>query len=594
MTANCSVDTNQVMPLPEATAARLEVRFGGFSCAGAKAENQDAFAAHQPAPSVRHLKGAVACIADGVSSSENASQASQISVTHFIEDYFSTPDTWPVKTAAARVLSALNNWLYHHGLQSHAPHNGLVTTFSALVIKSTTAHIFHAGDSRIHRFRNGDLEPLTQDHNHLQAGDKVFLTRALGMDNHLEMDYLQEDVSAGDLFVLTTDGVHESLPIARLRELLNDVEDDLEASARRIAEAAAEAGSQDNLSCLLVRIDHLPLEAIDEAHRKLTRLAIPPALEVGMKLDGFEVQEVLHSGTRSHLYRVTHPQWSQPLVLKAPSENFAEDPQYLEGFIREQWVGRRVNHRGVMKIHPHDADSPFLYHLCEYIEGQTLRQWMYDHPSPGLDDVRPILKTLVSSLRAFQRLGMVHRDLKPENVMIDKSGRVIIIDFGTVQVSGLEEIASPLREECPVGSVNYIAPEYLMGERGVHRSDIFSLGVIIYEMLAGAPPFKPPLVQRQVPKSYDQWQYRSLCDQRRDIPAWVDLALKKATAPRPSQRYPALSEFLQDVMTPNPELLRKLEAAPLIERHPLRFWQLISGALLLLVVIQWAMLAGML
>ncbi len=601
MTASEQIDSMDAMPLAPDTRNWLSVAFGGYSTKGVKPENQDAFAAHQPDNSARHLKGCVACMADGVSCSDNAQQASQTAVTTFIDDYFSTPDTWPVKTAAARVLSSLNAWLYHHGQQSSARHNGLVTTFSAVVFKSTTAHVFHVGDSRIYRFRGGELEQLTRDHSHQQGREKVFLTRALGMDSHLEVDYFQEDMEQGDLLMLSTDGVHDTLSSAELKVLLEQApaseagteppsDNGLEALARQIVAAAEEKGSDDNLSCLLVRVDNLPLEDINEAHRKLTQLAIPPVMEPGMKLDGYEVLRIIHSGTRSHLYLVKHPGRDQKFVLKTPSENFADDPQYLEGFIREQWVGRRVNHPGVMKIYPRESDSPFLYHLCEYIEGQTLRQWMYDNPNPKLETVREKAQQMMVCVRALQRLSMVHRDLKPENFLIDKNDHLKLIDFGTVQVSGLEEIHSPLGEHCPVGSVDYIAPEYLMGEKGGHRSDIFSLGVILYEMLTGSLPFKAPVTPQKIPRHYDFWQYQSAREQRRDLPDWVDLALKKATSPTPSHRYAAMSEFMQDLKVPNQGMVARLEAAPLLERNPVRFWQLISLVLLGVVIVQLVLL----
>ena len=597
MTASESINSMDAMPLspPADTSKWLSVAFGGYSCKGVKPENQDAFAAHQPNNSARHLKGSVACIADGVSCSENAQQASQTAVTTFIDDYFSTPDTWPVKTAAARVLSSLNAWLYHHGQQSGARHNGLVTTFSGLVLKSTTAHIFHVGDSRLYRYRKGDLEQLTRDHCHQQGREKVFLTRALGMDSHLEVDYFQEDMEAGDLLMLSTDGVHDVLNSAELKAFFKRAEaleaessstNALEVVAKEMVAAAEEKGSEDNLSCLLVRVERLPDEDINEVHRKLTHLAIPPVMEPGMKLDGYEVLRVIHSGTRSHLYLVKHPGRDQKFVLKTPSENFSEDPQYLEGFIREQWVGRRVNHPGVMKIYPREGDSAFLYHLCEYIEGQTLRQWMYDNPTPDLETVRQMAKQMMVCVRAMQRLSMVHRDLKPENFIIDKKGSLKLIDFGTVLVNGLDEIQSPLSENCPVGSVDYIAPEYLMGEKGTHRSDIFSLGVILYEMLTGSLPFKTPAMPHRVPNQYDHWQYQSAKEKRRELPAWVDLALKKAVTPTPTRRYDAMSELMHDLTVPNQAMVDKLETAPLLERNPVRFWQLVSLVLLGVVLAQ--------
>lgn len=565
----------------------LSVEVGGYSIAGVKERNEDAFAAKLPTSAgVVSYKGIVACVADGVSCSENAQQASMTSVTQFIEDYYSTPDSWSVKKSAARVLTSLNSWLFHHGQQSDLRHNGLVTTFSAAILKSTTAHLLHAGDSRIYRFRDGRLKQLTRDHAHKQYGRKSFLTRALGMDSRLEVDYHQVSLQVGDLLVLTTDGVHEFLNLEESIDLLIDADAGLEAAAKASVERALANGSEDNLSCLLVRVASLPKADVDEVHRQLTSLIIPPVMQEGNKIDHLEVVRVLYSGTRSHLYLVKDKQTGRELVLKAPSENFAEDPQYLEGFIREQWVGRRLNSPWVMKIYERPHESPFLYHLCEYVEGQTLRQWMHDNPTPSLDAVRTMTESIIRGVRVFQRMGMVHRDLKPENIIITPQKKAMIIDFGTVQVEGLDEISSTLEEEVPVGSVDYIAPEYLRGEKGLHYSDIFSVGVIVYEMLTGKLPYKTSAAQQRNPQRYQDWHYHSARSARKDIPQWLDLALEKACAESPVKRYHVMSEFLADIITPNSHLVSERDSAPLIRRNPLLFWQWVSALLFVTVLVE--------
>ncbi len=583
-------DSTRVEPQHQTSSSELRVTFGGHSIAGVKKRNEDAFSAYLPSSKGENqLKGITACIADGVSCSENAQLASQTAVTLFIDDYYSTPESWTVRTSAARVMSSLNSWLYHHGQQDYQPQNGAVTTFSSAIFKSRTAHLFHAGDSRIYRLRKGELEQLTTDHCNHASGGKTYLTRALGMDSHLEVDYIQAELEQGDLFLLTTDGIHEVLSRNELITLAESTDNNLEDVASTIVDQALAQGSEDNLSCLLVRIEQLPIEDLNEIHRKLTHQTIPPVMKPGMTIDGYTIQQVMHSGTRSHLYLVTHPNHDSRFALKAPSANFAEDAQYLEGFMREEWVGRRIDNKGVMKILPKDEKSKFLYHLCEYIEGQTLRQWMYDNPQPSLEKVRTITQGIIQSLRAFQRLGMVHRDLKPENVLIDENEQVKLIDFGTVQVSGLNEISSPLHEECPVGSVNYIAPEYLMNQKGTYRSDLFSLGVIIYEMVTGKQPFNLSNTHRRTPKHYGEWQYHSAQEYRPDLPLWLDLSLEKATSPNPTGRYAALSEFYTDLCTPNQTMVNKREHSPLLERDPVRLWKMISALLLIIVVLQAAL-----
>ena len=450
----------------------------------------------------------------------------------------------------------------------------MATTMSAVIAKGRTAHVFHVGDSRVYRLRDGGLEQLTRDHR-----KQSMLTNALGMELHMEVDYLAEDLADGDVFLLTTDGIHDVLNAQQLRRdvsLATAVDASLEDVAKSVVDAALEHGSEDNVSCLLARIDAAPAEDIDEAHRRLTRQVIPPPLSPGARLDGFRVLRTIDEGTRSHIY-LAEDESGQRVALKVPSESFAEDPVYLDGFIREEWIGRRIDHPGVMKVLPR-PESRFLYYIAEHIDGRTLRQWMLDHPRPAIDEVRRLVDEIAKALRAFQRLQMVHRDLKPENVMVDRDGNAKIIDFGTAYAQGFDELASAVRETHPVGSVGYVAPECLLGQGATHAADIYALGIVAYEMLTGKLPYKPPLSREA--KAYLGRPYVPLAQAgREDLPGWIDLALAKATAQDPANRYEALSELTTDLSHPNPDLVRRAESAPLLQKNPTLFWKLVSATL---------------
>lgn len=551
------------------------INYGGYSSAGLKSENQDAFAVLQPETSVRRHKGTVAVIADGVSCSARSQEASQLSVNDFISDYYSTPDTWPVKDAAARVLNALNSWLYQHGNQGPSHSSELVTTFSSVIIKARTAHIFHAGDSRIYCLRQGNLEQLTRDHSLSEANGNRVLTNALGMGTHLEIDYLQREIEAGDIFLMTTDGIHDFLNNQTLKEFLHRDSSSLESVSQLIANTALSKGSDDNLSCLLLQVASLPKEAPAETSRALQSYTIPPVMEVGMSIDGFQILEKLHSDLCSHLYLVKSTEDDTYKTLRAPCANYAKKQNYIEALIREQWIAQRLNHPRITHIYPRPPDTHFIYNLYEYTPFQTLRQWMHDNSKPSLSTVRETIEQIASGLRAFQRQGMMHRDLRPENILIDSNGHIKLIDFGTIQISGL-----PIIELIHTGQdqQSYAAPEYLDGRNGIFRSDIFSLGILAYEMLCGGHPYQDARGKKHSGK------YRSIRLLREDIPDWVDAALAKAAASSPQDRYLALSELCHDLRTPNQALVDKWQNSPLLERHPVLVWQVFSLILFALLI----------
>lgn len=566
----------------------LKVSVGGYTTAGIKTENQDAFAVQIPeSPSQLQYKGIACVIADGVSASADAQIASQTAASHFIDDYFSTSDTWSVQTAAGKVLTALNRWLCQHGNSAGKPSNSMVTTFSSLILKSTTLHCFHIGDSRIYRIRDGEITQLTRDHRSNFGSQKSYLTKALGIDAAAEVDYGKHSLQQGDLYLLSTDGLHDFLPDRQLLQSLLDPSSDLEAEAKALAMAALEQGSDDNISCLLLHIDELPQADLEESLRQLTQLPIPPVMTIGNSIDGYQVEDILFTGTRSHLYLVRDEQTSQLYALKAPSAYFAEDMVYLDGFIKEEWVGRRISHPSLMKIFPPPREKHFLYYLAEYIPGQTLRQWMLDNPNPSLDEVRTLTKQIATAIRALERMDMIHQDIKPENIIIDRQGRIRLIDYGTVIIKGIDEISSPIKEDTPQGSVNYVAPEYLLGLKGTHCSDLFSLGVICYEMLTGKYPYAERPANSALLKGYGELSYQPARQLRCDLPEWVEGCIAKACSADPARRYHALSEFLYDLNTPNREFQIAAKSKPLMERNPLLFWKLLSAALATALITQW-------
>ena len=232
-----------------------------------------------------------------------------------------------------------------------------------------------------------------------------------------------------------------------------------------------------------------------------------------------------------------------------------------------------------MRVLPGRKNSQFLYHVCEYLQGQTLGEWLHDNPKPSIAQVRDIMKQVISALRAFQRLDLVHRDLKPDNIMIDQYGHIKLIDYGTVFVASLDENQETIKEEVPFGSLNYIAPETLLHMRADNQSDLFSLGVICYEMLSGELPYKPMQRAEVTIKDYNSMQYRSIKQFRPELPLWLDLSLQKATQADPKLRYNAFSEFFADLSNPQTNAVEEYNSQPLLKRNPILFWQSLSALL---------------
>jgi serine/threonine protein phosphatase PrpC/tRNA A-37 threonylcarbamoyl transferase component Bud32 len=567
------------MPTP------LTLSIGQHTDQGRKPANQDFHGAFVPREPQLSAKGVALAVADGISSSDVSHIASETAVSAFLEDYYCTSEAWSVKTSAERVLGATNSWLYSQTQQSQGRYDkdrGYVCTLSAMVIKSNTAHLFHIGDTRIYRLQGASLEQLTADHRVWVSPGRSYLGRALGVAQHLEIDYRTVPLEQGDLFMLASDGVYEHVNGADVRAAL-DGAPDLDEAARRLVACALERGSTDNLTVQLVRIDALQAREAGELLQQMAELPFPPILEPRSQFDGYRIVREIHGSSRSHIYLATDETSGETVVLKTPSIDLRGDRGYVERFLMEEWIARRIHSAHVLKPAALTRKRSWVYLATEYVEGVTLAQWMRDHPKPELDAVRRIVDQVAKGLRAFHRLEMLHQDVRPENIMIDQTGTVKIIDFGSASVAGVAEMAPATDAHTLLGAALYAAPEYFLNERGSVRSDVFALGVLAYQMLTGKLPYDVNIPRTKSRAEQRKLVYTSAREHDAAIPAWVDAALRKALQIDPDKRYEDVSEFVFDLHHPNRAFVERTRPA-LIERSPVLFWKTVSFALLLMLL----------
>jgi serine/threonine protein phosphatase PrpC len=556
----------------------LKISVGQHSDRGRKETNQDFYGVLFPKEPLLSLKGIAIVLADGISSSKVSRIASESTVKGFLTDYYCTSETWSVKTSAQRVIAATNSWLHAQTRRSqhfYDKDKGYVCTLSAMIIKSSAAHIFHVGDSRICRVVGRTLEQLTDDHRVVVSSEQSYLSRALGVNPQIEIDYRMVKIEKGDVFLLATDGVHEHASARSIVQAINDNAADLDRAARMIVEAAYQGNSPDNLTVQIVRVDDVPHGEAAELFGQASELPLPPLLEARMAFDGYRIVRELHGSSRSHIYLAVDTATETLVVLKIPSIDLRGDPAYLKRFMMEEWVARRISSAHVLKPCPQSRKRNFLYVAMEFIDGQTLTQWMIDNPKPDLETIRGIVEQVARGLQAFHRMEMLHQDIRPDNIMIDKTGTVKIIDFGSTKVKGVVEAAPLASQNDILGTVQYTAPEYFLGESGSSRSDIFSLGVITYQMLTGRLPYGAEVAKIRTKSQQRKLRYNSALDDGREIPAWFDGVLRKAVHPDPYKRYEELSEYVHELRHPSKDTLNA-SPTPLLERNPLLFWQCVS------------------
>lgn len=563
----------------------LSISIGQHSRAGRKPVNQDRYGVSIPDGSELITKGIVAAIADGISSSEVSQQASSTAITSFIEDYYATPDSWSVNTAASRVLHSINAWLYGLSRNSeyrYDPDQGYICTFSGLVLKADKAYVFHAGDSRIYRVSNPALEQLTTDHLQSDSEQDSYLTRAMGLEQQLRCETRSLEIKVGDTFLLTTDGVYDFLSPEQISELVN-AQPDLQQAAEQLVDRALKAGSDDNLTVQIIRIEQLPAQGEAHLQSEAAELPLPPVLQLGMAFDGFDIVRQLYASSRSHVFLAKDRDSGELVALKTLSTELEDDPEAIDRFLMEDWIAHRLDNVHCLKAIDNDRQRQYLYTVTEYIEGQTLTQWMHDNPEPSLDEVRRIVDQIGNGLQAMHRKEMIHQDIRPDNILLDKSGTVKIIDFGSTRIAGIAELGT--ETQLILGTAQFTAPEYFLGYEGSTQSDIFSLGVLTYHLLSHSLPYGTKVSRAYNVAAQRKLSYQSLLGENPKIPFWVDDTLRKAVHVQPHRRYQEVAEFLYDLSHPNRAFVNKARP-PLMERDPVLFWKCLSLGLLAIIIYQ--------
>ena len=551
----------------------LQVAVGHSSLTGPRERNEDFCGLVTPEGQELENKGLVAALGDGLGGHKGGREASEYTVRGLLCDYYATPDTWGVHRAIDKVVTALNRWLLSQSARDPEL-AGMATTLSALVLRGRRWYSAHIGDSRIYLLRDGALQRLTTDHLWDHPELKNVLSRAVGLDAHLLLDYAEGALQAGDRFVLLSDGVWGVLPEETMVQVLLDNPEPQTASAA-LTSLALVRGGQDNASAVLVEVLGLPPENLRDSLESVTRLPLPPRLKVGQEIDGLDIEAVLHDSRLTLLYRVREKRSGQRFVLKTLRPECAGDGEEIAGFVMEEWRARRVVSPFFPQVVPAEERS-CLYYLMTWHEGATLQQMLdADHHFTAAEAVQHGVR-LLKGIAALHRLEIAHRDIKPANIHLGQDGRLRILDLG-VAVSAGESAANEGNPGNP-GTPSFMAPELFDGVAAGAEHDLYAAGVTLYHLLTRRypygeiEPFQHPKFGEPVPPT--RW--------RPEIPAWVENLLLKAVAREPKQRFETAEEFLLALERGAARPLAPPARTPLAARNPLLLWKIVAAVSLAL------------
>ncbi|AUG01258.1 protein kinase [Pseudomonas sp. 09C 129] len=543
----------------------LQLSHAQASAIGPRAENQDALRLVTPAPTLAASKGLLFAIADGVSQCADGGLAARSTLQALALDYYATPETWAVAQALERLLLAQNRWL-----QANGGGQPLLTTVSALVLRGRRFTLAHVGDCRVYRWHADQLQRISDDHVWDQPGMQHVLKRALGLDQHLVVDFLDGELRENESFLMLSDGVWATLGDTAIAAILRD-QPDLDSAVQTLVSAAHLAGSQDNASALLVRVEALGESSIGDALIHLQQWPLPPPLKPGQHFEGWQVVEVLGQSQQSLLYRVLDAQ-QQPWLLKTLPGHLHDDHQAGQSLLSEEWFLRRVAGRHFPEVHAATSRQHLYYVMREY-PGQTLAEHLQQHGPLPLAQWQDLAERLLRAVGLLHRRQILHRDIKPENLLLGDDGELRLLDFGLAYCPGLSEDQAHLLP----GTPSYIAPEAFNGVAPTPRQDLYAVGVTLYHLLTGHFPygeieaFQRPRFTTPVSAS----RYRP------DLPDWLEQSLERAVQADPAQRYETAEEWLLALEQGERRSL-SVRPRPLLEREPLKVWRTLALVSLLL------------
>ena len=553
----------------------LKFEIGQSSLTGPRPRNEDYVGIVTPENEQLGIKGAFIAVADGVSGHAGGGEASEMTVRTVSTDYYATPDTWEPNAALDKVLSAANRWVLAQAA-ARKDLAGMATTISLMVLRGQRYYLAHVGDTRIYRLRQNQLTQLTLDHVWDRRDMRHVLTRAVGLDKHLTVDFTEGALEVGDCFALMSDGVWDVLSQKDLHDGLNAFNSP-QMIAENLTKKALNLGGSDNATAVIVSIESIGEDSLSELIAGGRHLSVPPKFKIGDVIDGYEIEKLVHETRTSFIYLVRNTKSRQLCVLKTLNPLLANDTDSCQPLLNEEWLGRRVVSQYFPQIFPVSVEKRSqLYYLMSWHEGATFQQMLAADHHFTASETSHIGADLMRGLGALHRLNVVHRDIKPANIHLSSGNgqgagsdkRLRILDLGVALSLGSGNLASMQNP----GTPSFMAPELFDGETASIATDVYAAGVTLYHLLTRRypfgeiEPFQRPKFGEPVPPT----RYRP------DIPQWLENIVLKAIAREPNKRFETAEEMLLALEHGELKPILAPTRTPLIARAHLIKWQWIA------------------
>ena len=536
--------------------------------------NEDSLYFWQPeSVEERRTHGAVMALADGVGGQGNGAVASALAIEAVTKTFQAVKPAQSPNQVLFQMFNAANLAVFD-AAASDPSKARMATTLTAAIIRNNEVTVGHVGDCRLYLIHNGSPRRITTDHSYVGLQLKMgliserdamnsplrsVLTRSVGQDPTIRVDYYTITIAERDRLVLCCDGIHGVVTEREVYDVVSKTDPD--EACKQLVDLAIRRGTDDNLSIQVVRVDQVEqvtyYRGLPAYHRTVAP-AMSNELRLGETLDDrFQVLDVINRSGMASIYRATDLKTQQTVAVKVPHMQFESDPGFFARFKREEEIGLALQHPHILHvIDAGDAKSrPYI--VMELLDGQTLAQVMGSVGCLPVADALTITSRICDALEYMHEHSVIHRDLKPQNIMICNDGSIRVMDFGIAKSAGARRITftgfSP-----PLGTPDYMAPEQVKGKRGDERTDIYSLGAMLYEMVTGAAPFEGQnaYMIMNARLTGDPVAPRKL---KPELSPHVEEIVLHAMERNPVDRYPSAASMKADLDNP--------ESVPLTGRH---------------------------
>lgn len=469
--------------------------------------NEDFLAYWQPAEDAERLRrGAIMIMADGVGGQANGEVASRLAVETALQTFQALEPGLAPKALIKEIFDRANLAVFDRGVKD-AKGGRMATTLAVCIFRDREVLIGHVGDTRVYLVRHEEIQKLTHDHSYTGLQVKLrlitehearasalrsVLTRSIGAEPLVRADFKRLKLMSRDRLVQCTDGLYCFLNDGEISEGVDRLE--MREICPYLTALATQRGTDDNLSVQVVQVDRLNEPQHDVRISILQRTggggqgSVTNEVQAGQTLDGrFLIDSVISRSGMASIYKAKDLRTGLPAAVKIPYMQLESDPGSFSRFKREAEIGKMLNHPAILKfLEVSEQSRPYI--ATEFLDGQPLSQIMSETRPLPLGDAARIASEVCGALEHMHQHQVVHRDLKPQNIMVCQDGTLRIIDFGIAKAAEMRRLTfagfSPT-----FGTPDYMAPEQVKGKRGDERTDVYSLGAVLYEMATGSVPF---------------------------------------------------------------------------------------------------------